>query len=495
MESNCLQFLENKTIFITGAPGFLAKVLVEKILRLQPNVKKMYLLLRASDDKSAMQRLRSEVFEIDLFKVLRKDLGEENLNGLVREKITPVPGDISVENMGVKDFDLLQRMWSEIDIIINIAATTNFDERYDIGLCINTFGVLNVLNFAKKCVKRQLLLHVSTAYVCGEKSGLLLEKPFKMGETLSENKQVLDINAELELMKQKLKELEHQDCSEEEISQSMKDLGMTRAKLHGWPNTYVFTKAMGEMLMGNYRENLPLVIIRPTMITSTLAEPFPGWIEGLRTIDSVIFAYGKGRLKCFLADSNSVFDLIPADMVVNAMIAAATAHSGDTGIQAIYHVGSSCQNPVTFGQLHDINARYFTKRPLVGRNGSPIIVSKGTILSTMAQFSLYMTLRYKLPLQILRLINIIYPWSNYGDNYNDLSRKIKLAMRLVELYQPYLLFKGIFDDLNTERLRMRRKENIKELGGSFEFDPKSIDWDDYMSNTHIPGLITYVLKQ
>lgn len=34
--------------------------------------------------------------------------------------------------------------------------------------------------------------------------------------------------------------------------------------------------------MGNYRENLPLVIIRPTMITSTLAEPFPGWIEGLR---------------------------------------------------------------------------------------------------------------------------------------------------------------------------------------------------------------------
>lgn len=42
---------------------------------------------------------------------------------------------------------------------------------------------------------------------------------------------------------------------------------------------------------------------------------------------------------------------------------------------------------------------------------------------------------------------------------------------------------------------MRRKENIKELGGSFEFDPKSIDWDDYMSNTHIPGLITYVLKQ
>jgi fatty acyl-CoA reductase len=130
MESNCVQFLGNKTILITGAPGFLAKVLVEKILRLQPNVKKIYLLLRAPDEKSAMQRLRSEVMEIDLFKVLRNNLGEDNLNALMREKIVPVPGDISIDNLGLKDTDLIQRMWSEIDIIINIAATTNFDERY-----------------------------------------------------------------------------------------------------------------------------------------------------------------------------------------------------------------------------------------------------------------------------------------------------------------------------------------------------------------------------
>ena len=88
-------------------------------------------------------------------------------------------------------------------------------------------------------------------------------------------------------------------------------------------------------------------------------------------------------------------------MVVNAMIATATAHSGESGIQTIYHVGSSFQNPVTFGQLHETTARYFTKKPLVARNGSPIIVTKGTLLSTMGQFSLYITLRYKLPLLVL----------------------------------------------------------------------------------------------
>lgn len=57
-----------------------------------------------------------------------------------------------------------------------------------------------------------------------------------------------------------------------------------RARHYGWPNTYVFTKAMGEMLLGemNLNKQLPLVIVRPTIITSTYEEPFPGWVEGIR---------------------------------------------------------------------------------------------------------------------------------------------------------------------------------------------------------------------
>lgn len=55
-----------------------------------------------------------------------------------------------------------------------------------------------------------------------------------------------------------------------------------RAKMYGWPNTYVFTKAMGEMLVGTLKEKLSIVIVRPTIITSTYKEPFPGWVEGVR---------------------------------------------------------------------------------------------------------------------------------------------------------------------------------------------------------------------
>ena len=59
---------------------------------------------------------------------------------------------------------------------------------------------------------------------------------------------------------------------------------LNRAYHFGWPNVYAFTKAMGEMLLEQHREDLPVVIIRPTMVTSTYQDPFPGWIEGARYI-------------------------------------------------------------------------------------------------------------------------------------------------------------------------------------------------------------------
>uniref|UniRef100_A0A0E0NSK9 Fatty acyl-CoA reductase n=1 Tax=Oryza rufipogon TaxID=4529 RepID=A0A0E0NSK9_ORYRU len=51
----------SRTVLITGATGFIAKLLVEKILRLQPAVKRLYLLVRAADQVSANRRVESEV--------------------------------------------------------------------------------------------------------------------------------------------------------------------------------------------------------------------------------------------------------------------------------------------------------------------------------------------------------------------------------------------------------------------------------------------------
>ncbi|KAL2930231.1 Fatty acyl-CoA reductase 1 [Bienertia sinuspersici] len=301
------EFLGGKTILVTGATGFIAKILLEKILRIQPNVKQLYLLIRATEAKSAKARIQVEVLGKDVFKILRGKLGA-NFESFVSEKITPIAGDTSYENMGVTNDQLIE-MHDNIDIVINVAASTRFDERYDVALGVNTFGAKNVINFANQCTKIQLLIHVSTAYVCGERTGLISEKPYAMGETLS-GVLGLDIDSEKKLAEQTLNILKASNVPEKEIKQRMKNLGRERAKLYGWPNTYVFTKAMGEMAVGELRGNLPMVIMRPTIVCSTLKEPFPGWVEGCRTIDSVAVMYGKGRLILLPIDTNNIYDLV-----------------------------------------------------------------------------------------------------------------------------------------------------------------------------------------
>lgn len=49
-----------------------------------------------------------------------------------------------------------------------------------------------------------------------------------------------------------------------------------------------------------------------------------------------------------------------------------------------------------------------------------------------------------------------------------------------------------YDDMNTEKLRRAARECDPE--NLFYFDPKSIDWEDYFMNTHIPGVVKYVFK-
>ncbi|XAR59675.1 Alcohol-forming fatty acyl-CoA reductase [Bertholletia excelsa] len=484
-----IQFLENKTILVTGATGFLAKIFVEKILRTQPNVKKLYLLVRAADSKSASGRVQNEVIAKDIFRVVREKHGA-NLNSFLSEKVSPVGGDISRERLGVKDTNLVEEMWREVDIVVNIAATTNFDERYDIALGLNTMGAKHVLDFAKRCAKIKMLLHVSTAYVSGEKAGLILENPYSMAETLN-GAPGLDIDVERKLVEQRLSELRAQDAPEATITLAMKDLGIERARKYGWPNTYVFTKALGEMLIGQSKETLPLLIIRPTIITSTYKEPFPGWVEGIRTIDSLAVGYGKGRLTCFVGDPESVIDVIPADMVVNAMIVAMVAHANQP-CEAIYHVGSSVSNPIRFTRIQDYGLQYFTKHPWIGKDGKPVIVGKVTVLSTMASFHRYMAIRYLLPLKGLELVNMAF-CQYFQGMYLDLNRKINFVMRLIDIYRPYLFFKGIFDDMNTERLRIAARKSGIETD-IFYFDPKTINWDDYFMITHIPGVVKYVFK-
>jgi fatty acyl-CoA reductase len=58
-----------------------------------------------------------------------------------------------------------EKLTNEVDIVINNAASVDFNSRVDIALKINAKGPINVLNFCKDCPQLEIFCHVSTAYV------------------------------------------------------------------------------------------------------------------------------------------------------------------------------------------------------------------------------------------------------------------------------------------------------------------------------------------
>ncbi|CAL5080169.1 unnamed protein product [Urochloa decumbens] len=496
-------YFKNKGILITGSTGFLGKILVEKILRVQPDVKRIYLPVRAPDTESAKKRVETEVIGKELFGLLRETHGK-GFESFIEEKVVPLAGDIIHENFGVEGAQLSQ-MTQEINVIVNGAATTNFYERYDVALDVNVMGVKHMCQLARQCPNLEVVLHVSTAYVVGERQGLIMERPFKQGETLREDDPQLrlDVDAELRLARECQRQLAADDAKQKNERKAMKELGLARAREFGWPNTYVFTKAMGEMTLARELaagDGPAVVIVRPSIITSIQRDPLPGWIEGTRTIDAILIGYAKQNLSCFLADLDLTMDVIPGDMVVNAMMAAAASHAAASPPPehhrlpqqppTVYHATSSLRNPAPYAVLYRTGIRYFEAHPRVGPGGRPVRTRRVHFFATVAAFTAYMVVRYRLPLELLRLLNLLC-CGLLSRLCAELGRKYAFVMRLVDLYGPFALFRGVFDDANVERLRLGMAEGDRV---EFNFDPKTVDWDDYFYKVHIPGVMKYVLK-
>ena len=58
IKSEIQEFYTGKTLFITGATGFMGKILIEKLLRSCADLKCIYILMRKKGKESVEQRLR-----------------------------------------------------------------------------------------------------------------------------------------------------------------------------------------------------------------------------------------------------------------------------------------------------------------------------------------------------------------------------------------------------------------------------------------------------
>ncbi|WVY97448.1 hypothetical protein V8G54_029599 [Vigna mungo] len=486
-----VKFLRGKKFFITGATGFLAKVFIEKILRTEPDVGKMYLLIKAKNKQAAMDRLQNEIINTDLFRCLQQVHGK-SYQAFMLSKLVPVVGNICEHNLGL-DEDISNVIEEEVDVIVNSAANTTFDERYDTAININTIGPCRLMNIAKKCKKLKLFLHVSTAYVNGQRQGRIMERPFSIGQCIAKEKFIsevsptyiptLDVEGEINLVSNY-----KGDVQDNLLAQKMKEIGLERARRYGWQDTYVFTKAMGEMMIDKLRGDIPVVVMRPSVIESTFSEPFPGWMEGNRMMDPIVLCYGKGQLTGFLVDPNGVLDVVPADMVVNATLAAMARHGVTQKADInVYQIASSVVNPLVFQDLAKLLYEHYSSSPCIDSKGRPIQVPLMKLFSSTEEFSGHL---WRDAIQKRGLTPS--KGKKMSQKLENMCRKsVEQAKYLANIYEPYTFYGGRFDNSNIQRLMESMSEEEKK---EFGFDVKSIDWKEYITNVHIPGLRRHVMK-
>ncbi len=485
--STIQEFYTGKTVLVTGATGFLGKALVEKILRSLPDLRRLYVLIRPKERQnrtlSADERFWTEVLKSSIFDRLKKELGDR-FDAFVEEKVAVVNGDLTDERLGVGDDDY-QRLCDEVQVVINSAAVVVFDERLDLSLNLNTMGAKRMMDFARDCRRLEAVVHISTCYVSGTRDGWV-------HENLSPP--AFDVEQEAKSLEVQCAEIKRRHGADrQKAKEELVRLGLKRARELGWHDTYTFTKWMGEQLTLKYRGELPTVILRPAIIESTFREPEPGWIDGFRMGDPLFVGYGKGQLKDFPARTDTICDLIPCDHVVNALLACAPKCAREGGFR-VYQVATGELNPVHFRTIFDIGREYFTKNPMYERNGTRIPAPEWTF-PEIDDYRRRMRWRYGVPLRVGA--TLLKPLS-FVRKIDKLRRKLQvkragldLLMYYVDIYSPYSNIRSRFATANTHALW---NELSPEDQKQFDFDPRGIDWRDYIANVHIPGLKRNVLN-
>jgi len=137
------QYYSGKSILLTGATGFLGKVVLEKICRSLPVIKKIYLSISSKENSSGSeyQRFKQEILESQIFDRLKLEIGLKNFSKLIKDKLVPIPLDLMRYGLNLTD-KTRNELTQNLNIIINCAATVDLDAKLDTAVRVNVTGPL-----------------------------------------------------------------------------------------------------------------------------------------------------------------------------------------------------------------------------------------------------------------------------------------------------------------------------------------------------------------
>jgi thioester reductase-like protein len=504
--------LANRNILLIGVTGFIGKVWLVDLLQNVSNIGKITLLIRRNRTTSAQRRFEKIVEESPAFDGLQEEYGRY-LGAFLKEKVEVVEGDVSLPGLGMS-IAAQARLAKSLDLIVNSAGLTDFNPDLRDALASNVDSTLNLLDFLRKC-ERAGLMHLSTCYVVGMRDG-------RVGEELRANYNPagdpeFDAECEIESLREMISHIEERSESPEltkalrrqalgrggdesavpaaELDGVLKRnrirwsrnrlvrAGMRRAQHLGWPNTYTFTKSLGESVLARRGRDLPIAIVRPSIVESSTRSPFAGWNEGINTSGPLSYLLGT-NFRQLPTNERKCLDVIPVDMVSRGMtlIAAAVITRRNA---PLYQLATSAINPVNMGRSIELTGLAHRKHYRRQAGLEPWLKLKlETIPVSKQRYE-----RLSIPMQKAVVSGINRAATTLHMKKPPLAkteRDLVRAQKLIELYEPFILHnEHVFECENARLLSAALPLEERAL---FEFDPESIDWWDYWINIHIPAL-------
>lgn len=448
-KSSIASFYQDRSILITGATGFMGKVLVEKLLRSCSDIKTIYLLLRPKEGHEAKQRLE-ELLKAKLFERVKKEQP-----GAI-SKLVPIHGDLTSAGLGISMSDV-KLLVDNVSIVFHSAATVKFDEPLKRSVDMNVLGTRRLVELCHKMKKLEALIHVSTAYCNCDRQAVeeIVYKPPVPPQKIIDT---------IEWMDEDLVGV------------------LTPHLIRGRPNTYTYTKALAETLLVEESGALPVAIVRPSIVTAAWKEPFPGWVDNYNGPTGLIVATSKGILRSMHCKSSSIADLIPVDIVINLVITVAwyTASHRPNSI-LVYNCSSGSINKVTWGSVERLAI------PLILRHPSREIFRypNGSFTNSRVWNYLSVMLYHHIPAYFLDLVSVL---TGRKPKLVPLYKKLHRAIQCLEYFTTH---EWAFSCNNVLMLQERLPlEDKKE----FNFNIETLHWPTYLED-YILGIRQFLLKE